>query len=192
MRNNQTEKISQQLDKLMFYPGCEKTLRELEAIKQKELDKDKVMPDHMIKGVVSIDSHDGKWSGNHLTEPHDPCFLTEDAFVMKVRSIMEKNLDNDMYNINDLCSELAVSHAQLYRKFKSNSNIGIFKYFKILRLNKARELLTTSNLNVTQVAFESGFKNLSHFSREFSLKFGKTPKKMQKANMANLVQTKQY
>jgi AraC-like DNA-binding protein len=190
MRKTQTDKISQQLDKLMFYPGCEKTLRELEA--KKELNKAKAIPDHMIKGDVSIDSHDGKCSGNHITEPHDPCFLTEDAFVMKVRNIMEKNLDNDMYNIIDLCSELAVSHAQLYRKFRSNSNIGVFKYFKILRLNKARELLTTSNLNVTQVAFEAGFKNLSHFSREFALKFGKTPKKMQKDNLVNLVQTKQY
>jgi AraC-like DNA-binding protein len=112
-------------------------------------------------------------------------FRTEDAFVMQVKNILENNIDNHTFKINDLCSELAVSRAQLYRKFKSSGNIGIYKHLKILRLNKALGLLSSSDLNVTQVAFSAGFKNLSHFDREFFLRFGETPRKIQKAGCKN-------
>ena len=75
---------------------------------------------------------------------------------------------------------LAVSHAQLYRKFKSLSNITIADYFKSLRLNKARELLMTTNLNITEVTYATGFKSLPYFSREFTRKFGKSPSELKK------------
>jgi transcriptional regulator GlxA family with amidase domain len=49
-----------------------------------------------------------------------------------------------------------------------------------LRLNKAKDLLSDPDLNITQVAFAVGFKNLSHFSREFAFQFGKSPKEVRK------------
>jgi len=113
-------------------------------------------------------------------ETNDLAIKTEDAFMIKVREILEKNIGNDEYDINNLCRELAVSHAQLYRKFKSISNHTIADYFKMLRLYKAKELLSRQDLNITQIAFTVGFKNLSHFSREFSQQFGKSPKELRK------------
>jgi signal transduction histidine kinase/DNA-binding response OmpR family regulator len=113
-------------------------------------------------------------------ETNELAVKTEDAFMIKVREILEKNIANEDYDINNLCRELAVSHAQLYRKFKSISNQTIADYFKLLRLHKAKELLLNHELNITQVAFAAGFKNLSHFSREFTLQFGKSPKELRK------------
>ncbi len=101
-------------------------------------------------------------------------FQMEDAFMAKVRMIMEANLEDEEFGISRLCSELAVSRAQLYRKFKSLSNHTIADYFKLLRLEKAMILLTTTPMNVTEVAYAVGFKNLSHFSREFTHHFGKS------------------
>ena len=116
-----------------------------------------------------------------FTETLDPALNTEDTFVKKVRDILEKNFDNEEFNINDLCREMAVGHTQLYRKFKSISNLTIADYFKLLRLNKAKELFSDSELNITQVAFAVGFKNLSHFSREFAHQFGKSPKEFRRS-----------
>ena len=113
-------------------------------------------------------------------ETSDEAIKAEDSFMIRVRTILEKNLDNDEFDIHDLCRELAVSHAQLYRKFKSLSNQTISDYFKLLRLHKAKELLYNSDLNITQIAFAVGFKNLSHFSREFTGQFGKSPGKFRK------------
>jgi YesN/AraC family two-component response regulator len=111
-------------------------------------------------------------------ETQDLAIKTEDAFMIKVRQILKNNMANEDYNIDNLCRELAVSHAQLYRKFKSLSNYTIADYFKLLRLHEAKKLLANSDLNITQIAFEVGFKNLSYFSREFNQQFGKSPKEM--------------
>ena len=93
---------------------------------------------------------------------------------------MEANLGDDEFGISQLCSEMAVSHAQLYRKFKSLSNKTIADYLKSLRLRKARELLLTTSLNVSEVTYIAGFKNISHFSREFTHEFGKSPSEFRK------------
>lgn len=102
-------------------------------------------------------------------------YSREDEFMSKVRQIMEANLDDDEFGVAQLCSDLAVSRTQLYRKFKSVCNKTIFEYFKALRLQKSKELFATTTMNVTEVAFASGFKNLSYFSREFSTEFGNSP-----------------
>jgi|WetSurSiteA1Bulk_404760.scaffolds.fasta_scaffold12062_2 signal transduction histidine kinase/DNA-binding response OmpR family regulator len=104
----------------------------------------------------------------------------EDGFMMKVRQALETNLKDDEFEVSQLCRELSVSHAQLYRKFKSVSNRTVADYFKSLRLHKAKELLLTTNLNVTEVTYLVGFKNLSHFSREFTSEFGKPPSEFRK------------
>lgn len=124
--------------------------------------------------------HERYASFAQFPETNDLAIKTEDTFMIKVRDILEKNLGNEDFGINELCRLLSVSHAQLYRKFKSISNQTIADYFKLLRLHKAKELLSNPELNITQVAFSVGFKNLSHFSREFTRQFGKSPKEMRK------------
>jgi CheY-like chemotaxis protein len=113
-------------------------------------------------------------------ETSDVNIKKEDDFMIKVRQVLETNLQDDDFGISHLCRELAVSHAQLYRKFKSLSNITIADYFKSLRLYKAREMLLTTTRNVTEVAFTTGFKSLSYFSREFTHEFGKSPSEFRK------------
>ena len=113
-------------------------------------------------------------------ETSDINIKKEDEFVIKVRQVLESNLKDEEFGIINLCRELAISRAQLYRKFKSLSNKTIADYFKSLRLHKARELLLNTNLNVTEVTFATGFKNVSHFSREFSHEFGKSPRVFRK------------
>lgn len=113
-------------------------------------------------------------------ETSNPNLKKEDDFMMKVRQVLETNLEDDEFAISKLCRMLSVSHAQLYRKFKSLSNITIADYFKSLRLYKAKELLLTTNLNVTEVAYSTGFKSLPYFSREFTRKFGKSPSELRK------------
>lgn len=112
---------------------------------------------------------------DRLPESSSGGFQMEDAFMSKVRQVLEANLEDEEFGIYGLCRELAVSRTQLYRKFKSLSNRALSDYFKSLRLHKAKELLCTTDLNVTEVTYAVGFKNLSHFSREFRSEFGKSP-----------------
>ena len=117
---------------------------------------------------------------DHIPATSDIYLQKEDDFMLKVKRVLEANLEDDEFGILKLCQEMAVSHTQLYKKFKSLSNKTIADFFKTLRLLKARELLTTTDLNITQITFATGFKNLSYFSREFAREFGKSPSEFRK------------
>lgn len=110
----------------------------------------------------------------------DNALKMEDAFILKIRSIMEAHLDNDQFGIQQLCKEIGMSRAQLYRKFKSLTDKTVNEYLMNFRLFKAKELLLNSDLNVSEVAYEVGFKNLSHFSRAFTEAFGSNPSGIKK------------
>ena len=110
----------------------------------------------------------------------DKSLIIENEFIRKVRSHMEDNIANEEFDIQNLCHEIAMSRAQLYRKFKALTGKSVFEYLRILRLHRAKELLLTSDLNITQVCFDVGFNNLSHFSRIFNEEFGKKPSDFRK------------
>jgi len=117
-----------------------------------------------------------------LPQTNDLAIQAEDNFMMKIRSIMESHLDNDQFGIHELCREIGMSRAQLYRKFKSLTDTTVNEYLMNFRLFKARQLLVQTNLNVSEVACEVGFKNLSHFSRAFREAFGQNPSGLKKKN----------
>ena len=106
----------------------------------------------------------------------------EDAFMDKVREILESHLSDEEFGITQLCEALAMSRSQLYRKFAALTDISVNQFLMALRLEKAKELLATTQLNVSEVAYDTGFKNPAHFSRAFSEKFGYAPSQLKSAH----------
>ena len=102
----------------------------------------------------------------------------EDAFLEKLNSVIEANLGEADFNVGELCSEMLMSRSQLFRKLKALTDKSIVAYLRSARLHKAKELLQSSELNVTEVAFEVGFNDPKYFSRAFSKEFGYSPKKI--------------
>jgi len=102
----------------------------------------------------------------------------EDGFMYKLHESFRNNLGNEEFGVSQLCDIMAMSRAQLYRKFKALTNRSIIDYLLSYRLHIAKQLLIDSNLNVTQVAFEVGFKNLSHFSTKFHEEHGIKPSEL--------------
>ncbi|MCB0471662.1 MAG: helix-turn-helix domain-containing protein [Flavobacteriaceae bacterium] len=101
----------------------------------------------------------------------------EDLFMYEVRKVLEQNLSNEDFGIQQLCRTMAMSRAQLYRKFSALTDTTVYGFIRSLRLKKAKELLLTTNLNITEVAYDTGFKNLAHFSRVYTKEFGYAPSK---------------
>ncbi|MGD9929106.1 MAG: ATP-binding protein [Mangrovibacterium sp.] len=112
-------------------------------------------------------------------EPSDisdnPILQREDQFFRKVTENVKKNLHDENYDVRVLCREMAMSKSQLYRKFKALTNLSAAKYIRKLRMEKARQLLLTSPMNVTEVSYEVGIKTLSTFSEIFKEEFGLSP-----------------
>jgi YesN/AraC family two-component response regulator len=119
-------------------------------------------------------------SATHLQLTADKDFHIEDTFMQSIRDTLIANISDESYHIDRLCKEMAMSRTQLYRKFQSLTDKTIAEYLRSLRLHKAKELLTSTELSVSEAAFKTGFKNVSHFSRVFTQEFGINPREIRK------------
>ncbi len=99
----------------------------------------------------------------------------ENAFIQKVRGIIEQDISDSNLDIPQLARNLAMSRTQLYRKIKALTGQSPSIFIRNIRLQKAKELLQTTELNISEIAYETGFSDLSHFSRSFKDAFGVSP-----------------
>ena len=115
-------------------------------------------------------------NGNGLEFSTDPVVQKEDQFFKKLNEIIQKNLGDENFNVRVICSEMAMSKSQLYRKFKALTNKSVAKYIRTLRLQKAKELLQSTSMNISEVGYEVGIKTPSTFSELFKDEFGNSPR----------------
>jgi AraC-like DNA-binding protein len=97
------------------------------------------------------------------------------AFLEKVNEIIRQNLDNETFDTAALCKAMTMSRTQLFRKLKPLIRQAPAHYIRILRLERAKELLESSDLNISEVTFKTGFQSQSHFAKAFTKKYGVPP-----------------
>ncbi|MEZ0005736.1 AraC-like DNA-binding protein [Flavobacterium sp. 28YEA47A] len=79
--------------------------------------------------------------------------------------------------INELSAEANMSPTKLKRLFKQIFGNSIFNYYQEFRMKEAARLLKDEKLSVSEVGYQLGFANLSHFTRLFEKHIGLKPKK---------------
>jgi signal transduction histidine kinase/DNA-binding response OmpR family regulator len=104
----------------------------------------------------------------------------EHAFIGKVRAIIEANFADENFALPNLCRELNMSRSQLFRKLKALMDISPSDFIRNYRLQKAKTLLENTDLTVSEVAWQVGYKDPSHFSKSYQEMFGITPGKRPK------------
>lgn len=102
---------------------------------------------------------------------------TDEMLFKKAYAIVEKNLNNANFEVNDFAFEIGISRTQLYRKIHAISGQSVKEFIRIIRLKKAAELLVTQENNISEVAFSVGFNSLSYFTTSFTDYFGMNPSK---------------
>jgi len=112
--------------------------------------------------------------------------LREDQFMKKLTACIRQNLPDENFDVHALCTEMAMSKSQLYRKFKALTNMSAAKYIRKLRMQRARHLLLTTSMNITEISWEVGIKTLSTFSEIFKDEFGQSPTEYQGHFSGNL------
>ncbi len=85
---------------------------------------------------------------------------------------------NSEYSINDFCREVGMSRTSFYNKIKVLTGTSPNDYIRIVRLNRARDLLSTRQYNVSEVSFMVGFSDPKYFSVCFKKQFGTSPSKI--------------
>ena len=104
----------------------------------------------------------------------------ENEFLQKIRNTLQAHIEEEDYGIMDICREIGMSRAQLHRKIKALTGESTSIFLRRIRLHKGKELLETTDMNVSQTAYAVGFSNPSYFSRLYIKEFGIPPNKTRK------------
>ncbi len=99
----------------------------------------------------------------------------DQLFLGKVKLHIEEHLANSEYSISEFAREVGFSHSQLIRKLENLTGLKPSLFIRSYRLLRAKQMLDQKSGNISQIAYECGFSNLSYFSRSFKAQFGELP-----------------
>jgi len=106
----------------------------------------------------------------------------EAAFIQKINTLIKVNLENENFDSNALCKAMFMSRTQLFRRLKFLIRQAPAIYIKTIRLQRAKELLETTDATVSEIAFKTGFQTLSHFTKIFKKQYGIVPSAFSRTN----------
>ncbi|MBO5073822.1 MAG: response regulator [Bacteroidales bacterium] len=99
-------------------------------------------------------------------------------FLNKVINILNEELASSEFSVDDLCRRLGVSRTVLYNKIKTLTGQPPSDFIKVVRLNKAKEILETHKYMISEVADMVGFSDPKYFSVCYKKQFGISPSKV--------------
>ncbi|WP_423128056.1 helix-turn-helix domain-containing protein [Gaoshiqia sp. Z1-71] len=116
-------------------------------------------------------------------QPANGCFARYHDQINQARNILEQAYRNPP-GIRELSLQVGMCETLLKSGFKSVFGVTVFHYLFNYRMDRARRLLTDRSLNISGIAEELGYKNLSHFTTAFKRKFDLSPMQYRKRNRA--------
>ncbi len=99
----------------------------------------------------------------------------DEKFMFKVMDIIEKHISEEDFNIEDFCSELAMSRTQLHRKLKALTGKSASIYIRSVKLSKAKRMIEEQKGNISEIAYSVGFSSPAYFTKCFKEEFGYPP-----------------
>ena len=114
-----------------------------------------------------------------LTKPETSVFKsTKQASNTQLFNDVVRYIKNNIHkkiDIATICKEFSISHSQLQKLFKYCCDLGIIEYVSFLKIEYAKEIIRSKNINFTQIAEELGYSSIHYFSRQFKKISGMTP-----------------
>lgn len=97
------------------------------------------------------------------------------AFLNQVHSLIRKNIGNPHFGVSELAEAILMHRSSLSRKLGKLTGQSPSELIEEMRMTKARDLITSTDLPISQIIFEVGYTELSNFSRAFKRYFGEPP-----------------
>ena len=98
-------------------------------------------------------------------------------FIVRLQEIIQANLSDPEFKINDIAEMMHMSRASFYRKIKGVLNMTPNDYLRLERLKTAARLLRDKRYHINEVCYMVGFSSTSYFAKCFQEQFGVLPKK---------------
>ena len=141
----------------------------------------RMIPNHSVvedqRKLLTVWGVIGLLLASHTNAQEPALNISRERYRTKVQQIcnwLNHHLDQDC-DLDRIAAKFDISRSLLTRIFRANTGTSVVEYLNARRLEKAAVLLTAQSRTIVQVAFESGFSNLSHFHRKFKAAYGLTP-----------------
>ncbi|GAA4455226.1 two-component regulator propeller domain-containing protein [Nibrella saemangeumensis] len=97
------------------------------------------------------------------------------VFIDKAIKLVNDNMQNEDFGIEDMVEHLFMSQSTLYRKIKSLTGLSLTGFIRSVKLKNAAQIILQDNIKLSQVAYEVGFNDYKHFRKSFQQQFGCLP-----------------
>jgi AraC family carnitine catabolism transcriptional activator len=94
--------------------------------------------------------------------------------ILEVTRFLERHIE-DHIPIPELCVRTGVPQRKLERLFRRDLGCTVVQFYRQLKLQYARTLLVSTNMNIREISVACGFNSMSYFSHCFSKTFGRKP-----------------
>ncbi len=136
--------------------------------------------EYLVTRILKLIEQREKLQQKFMTEPGlkqlNTNFTDRDkVFLNKLHNIIEKNIDNSEFTVEDFAQALSMARTNFYKKVKGLTGHSPNEYLRIIRMKKAAELLLTTDMNVGEISYQIGFNDQFHFSKIFKSQFGVSP-----------------
>ncbi|MCY1723058.1 response regulator [Prolixibacteraceae bacterium Z1-6] len=91
----------------------------------------------------------------------------DEEFIKKALEIVEENMANAGFSVEDMAQELAMSRVSLYKKLLSLTKTPPVEFIRIIRLKRAADYMKDSQMSVSEIAYKVGFNSPRYFSKYF-------------------------
>lgn len=99
----------------------------------------------------------------------------DEQFMQQAMQIVEKNISNADFSVEELSRALFMSRVSVYKKILALTGKTPIEFIRTMRLKRAAQLLEKSRMTVAEVAYETGFNNPKYFTKYFKMEFNMLP-----------------
>jgi len=99
----------------------------------------------------------------------------DEKFILKAVEIIERNMGNSDFSVEELSSSMNFGRTNLYLKCKAITGLSASEFIRNVRLKRAMQLLEKSDLSVKEIMYGTGFNTSSYFSKCFKKQYGVLP-----------------
>jgi signal transduction histidine kinase/ligand-binding sensor domain-containing protein/DNA-binding response OmpR family regulator len=124
-----------------------------------------------------------KFSAKISVEPKEITITSlDEQFIQKAFELVEKNMGNPEFTIDEFSREMAMSRMLLYKKLMALTGKAPLDFVRTMRLKRAAQLLAGSQMNISEISISVGFNDAKYFSQCFKKEFYMLPSEYQTKN----------
>lgn len=97
------------------------------------------------------------------------------AFMKQALDVMEKNLANEAFDVEQFARQMGMSRSNLHLRMKSVFGGSTTSFIRRLRIEKAMDYMQEGKLNISEISYAVGFSSATYFATAFKQLTGTTP-----------------